>query len=145
MWEGRLQGECCAERHHPGKREASSTQETVLEEASGQILLPSQHHSLTHFKQQFPLSLHPALKQIKKEDFLTTKPSSSFLPVFRGHSHMTRGKGDDGAGLERREGGLSCSNQGSQMVSDWATQANVTLAGLTGAGRARGAILSHQG
>lgn len=58
---------------------------------------------------------------------------------------MTRGKGDDGAGLERREGGLSCSNQGSQMASDWATQANVTLAGLTGAGRARGAILSHQG
>ena len=90
--------------------------------------------------------MHPALKQIKKEDFLTTKPNgSSLLPVFTGHLHMTRGKGDHGAGLERREGGLSCSNHGSQMVSDWATQTNVTLAGLRGAGRARGEIISHQG
>lgn len=86
--------------------------------------------------------MHPARKQIKKEDFLTTKPNgSSFLPVFTGHIHRTRGKDGDGAGLEQREGG----NRGSQMVSDWATQTNVTLAGLRGAGGAGEAILSHQG
>mgnify|MGYP006996449390 FL=1 len=89
--------------------------------------------------------MHPALKQIKKEDFLTTKPNGSSLPVFTGYIHMTRGKGTHGAGLERREGGPSCSNHGSQMVSDWATQTNMTLAGLRGAGRATGEILSHQG
>lgn len=90
--------------------------------------------------------MHPALKQIKKEDFLTTKPNgSSFLPVFTGHIHRTRGKDGDGAGLEQREGGLSCSNRGSQIISDWATQTSATLAGLRVAGGAGEAILSHQG
>lgn len=90
--------------------------------------------------------MHPAQKQIKEEDFLTTKPKgSSFLPVFTGYIHRTRGKDGDGVGLEQREGGLSCSNCGSQMVSDWATQTKATLAGLRGAGGAGEAILSHQG
>lgn len=90
--------------------------------------------------------MHPALKQIKEEDFLTTKPNgSSLFPVFTGYIHRTCGKDGDGAGLEQREGGLSCSNCGSQMVSDWATQTKATLAGLRGAGGAGEAILSHQG
>lgn len=86
--------------------------------------------------------MHPAPKQIKKEDFLTAKPNgSSFLPVFTGHIHRTRGKDGDGAGLEQREGG----NRGSQIVSDWDTQTSATLVGLRGAGGAGEAILSHQG
>ena len=86
--------------------------------------------------------MHPAPKQIKKEDFLTAKPNgSSFLPVFTGHIHRTRGKDGDGAGLAQRAGG----NRGSQIVSDWATQTSATLAGLRGAGGAGEAILSHQG
>lgn len=80
VWEGRLQGVLCS--HHPGKREASSTQETVLKKPVTDP--PPFPTPLTHsFQTTVSTPLHPALKQIKKEDFLTTKPSGSFLPCFQ--------------------------------------------------------------